>query len=379
MTLDLIALYDDLDARLERREEYYPRHEEPEWGLLQEALAVVTERLWVAASPEAGRHPPSELESFADRPIFVVGYYKSGTTLLLNLLDGHPDLLALPGESRHFTSLADLGPTRKDDIRRLHAHWIRNTITPYGLPPRWLLGRPAENGSDPYDAFGRTLVGFARAQNSRDLLGAAAQALAVMRGASPQYWVEKTPLHELEVNRILSAYPEARFVHIVRDPCSTLDSIAHYGTETPIVDVLAGAAELSRSFDAAIVARRELGDRYTVIRYETLVTDTQHTMSVVAAALGISYNECLLVPTTLGMPATANAGRPEHRVSGMVHARSLERASGLSRRDRLVVDALVGGSARELGYGTHRPSRAVALAARTALFTRYRIAPALRR
>jgi hypothetical protein len=362
-------LYEDLDRRLASREEYYPRHDEPEWSGLQAALARVTEALWEGARREPDRRPPAGLEAFADSPVFVLGYYKSGTTLMLDLLDGHPELLALPGESRHFTSFVR---EDGDPIRRLHALWIRNTVTPYGLPPRWLLGKP-EPGADPYDAFGRDLVAYARARGQRDLLATAAQALAVATGREPRRWVEKTPTHELQLAPILAAYPNARFVHIVRDPRSTVDSISHYESEEPIVDALTAAAELARSFDAALSGERRLGDRYTVVRYEDLVADPASTMTRVAAALDVANAQSLTIPTTFGAPATANAGRLERRVSGAVHALSLDGASRLGRRDRAVVEALAGRRARALGYDTGTGSAAVALAARAALSVRYRI------
>ena len=362
-------LYEDLAQRLTLRENYYPRHEEPEWSGLQDALAAVTDALWEDAMREPERRAPAQLEAYAERPVFVLGYYKSGTTLMLDLLDGHPELLALPGESRHFTGVA---VERGDPIRRLHALWIRNTITPYGLPPRWLLGRP-EPGTDPYDAFGRDLVAYARARDGRDLLGAAAQALAVATGREPERWVEKTPTHELRLERILAAYPDARFVHIVRDPRSTVDSISQYDSEDPIVDPLTAAAELARSFDAALSGERRLGDRYTVVRYEDLVADATGTMARVAFALDIANTPSLTVPTTLGAPATANAGQRERRVSGAVHALSLDGGLRLGRRDRAVVEALAGRRARALGYDTGTGSVAVAFAARAALSVRYRI------
>jgi hypothetical protein len=357
------ALYDELDERLRERETYYPAHREPDWSALQASLAAVTDVLWSNAEHEPARRPSADLERFGDHPVFVVGYYKSGTTLLLNLLDGHPDLLALPGESRHFTRAVRPG------VRELHAHWIRNTVTPYGIPPRWLLGKPAT--PDPYDAFGRDVVAFARARGERDLLAAAAQALAHATGASPRYWVEKTPTHELQLEPILRAYPGARFVHIVRDPRSTIDSIGHFGSETPVVDPLSGAAELARSFRAALDGRRRLGGRYTVVRYEDLVADTGATMQQVAEGLDIAYADSLVVPTTLGTAATANAGRRERRVSGEVHALSLDHAA-LPRHQRAVVDALAGREAQALGYDTGAGNAAVALAARAALSIRYR-------
>lgn len=322
---------------------------------------------------------PSHLASLAEHPVFVLGYYKSGTTLVLNLLDGHPDVLSLPGESRYFAHLDDVSARhdREASLRRLHAVWVRNTITPYGLPPRWVLGQPQPDAADPYDELGRHLVAFARGRAGRDPLAAAAQALAAVTGSSPRLWVEKTPMHEFHLERILAAYPEARFVHIVRDPCATIESIQQYESGEPIVDPLTGAAELSRSFAIALDAQRQLGDRYTIIRYESLVTDTPGTMRIVAAGVGIAFDERLLVPTTLGRPSTANAGRPERRVAGNVHSLSLDGGRSLRRRDRMVVTALAGRPAESLGYCTHGGSRAVALAARAALFSRYRLAPRL--
>src|SRR5262245_11380068 len=40
------------------------------------------------------------------RPVFICGHHRSGTTLLQNLLDGHPQLLSLPSEGTYFSSFA---------------------------------------------------------------------------------------------------------------------------------------------------------------------------------------------------------------------------------------------------------------------------------
>lgn len=368
---DPLSLYEGLDLRLARREEYYPRREEPDWTQLQDAIATVADRLWVAASLEPAHDPPAELVAMAERPVFILGYYKSGTTLLLNLLDGHPELIALPGEFRYFTTFGDGRMDPEDALRRLHALTIRNVITPYGLKPRWLLGSPSSE-MDRYEELGRRLVAFGRARGSRHMLAAVAQALAAVTRTTPRLWVEKTPTQEFHLDRILAAYPKARFVHIVRDPYSTIESIKHFGSDTPIVDVLAGASELSRSFAAAVAGQR-IGDRYTVVHYEKLVTETEATMREVAGALGIAYDECLRTPTALGAPATANAGRRENRLSGVVHALSLTGGSGLRWRERIAVEALVGRSGQALGYDTRIAGAAAKLTARAALSARYRI------
>jgi len=373
-TPGLEELYRELDARLAERAAQYPRRAEPLWSELQRLLEAVTERLW--ERPADTEAPPDGLEELTDRPVFVLGYYKSGTTLLLNLLDGHPDVFALPGESRHFPrfaeELASL-PSEEERLRRLHAAWIRRLITPYGIPPFWALGEPWQAAEDPYRLFTAHLLRFAGARDGEDLLGAVAQAMAAATGASPRLWAEKTPTHEFHLKRILAEYPEARFVHIVRDPRSTLNSILRFGGDQQIADPLTAAAELGRSFALAREWQRKLPSRYLVLRYEDLVEEPADSMRRVAEMLEIPYGGTLATPTVGGRPATANAGVAERRVVGRVHRLSLGETDALDDRTRAVVAALAGRESRALGYDVPPGNPAVRLAARVVLWSRFRI------
>src|SRR5581483_12402167 len=78
-TPGLEELYRELDARLAERAAQYPRRAGPLWSELQRLLEAVTERLW--ERPADTEAPPDGLEELTDRPVFVLGYYKSGTTL----------------------------------------------------------------------------------------------------------------------------------------------------------------------------------------------------------------------------------------------------------------------------------------------------------
>src|SRR6478736_6624366 len=65
----------------------------------------------VLAARELGALVPSSAEcdtamKWLLRPVFICGHQRSGTTLLQNLLDGHPQLLLLPSEATYFTSFA---------------------------------------------------------------------------------------------------------------------------------------------------------------------------------------------------------------------------------------------------------------------------------
>jgi hypothetical protein len=361
--VDLTASYREIDRLLRHRAAIYPKRPEPVWTQLVTTIQSVATALWAAAAAEPAAEAAPELD-----PVFVVGYYKSGTTLLLNLLDGHPAAIALPGESRWFSSTS----SKEQSLSRLHADWIRNLITPYGLPPYWVLGEPWHAGDDPYLRFTRELARFGRAREGRDLLAAVAQALAVTTGATPRLWVEKTPTHELHVDRILAAYPKARFLHVVRAPRATMRSLLQYEADQPVVEPLPGAVELGRSLQLAVDGRAQLGERYHVVRYEELVDDTETAMRSVADALAIPFDASMLAPTTGGKPTTANAGRPERRVVGEVHRLSAD-AGTLPRHVAAAVDAFAGAPARELGYDTPGGNGLTRAIVRARLSARHRL------
>src|ERR1700761_6046238 len=43
--------------------------------------------------------------NLARHPVYICGVHRSGTTLVQDLLDGHPDLVVLPSEGTYFTNL----------------------------------------------------------------------------------------------------------------------------------------------------------------------------------------------------------------------------------------------------------------------------------
>jgi hypothetical protein len=360
--VDLTPSYREIDRLLRHRAATYPKRPEPVWTRLVTTIQSVAAALWIAAATEPRADAGPELD-----PVFVVGYYKSGTTLLLNLLDSHPAVVALPGESRWFTGAAE-----EQSLRGLHADWIRNLITPYGLPPYWVLGEPWDAGHDPYLRFTRELARFGRAREGRDLLVAVAQAIAATTGTTPRLWVEKTPTHELHVHRILAAYPNARFLHVVRTPRATMRSLLQYDADQPVVEPLPGAVELGRSLQLALDGQAQYGERYHVVRYEELVDATETAMRAVAAALAIPFDASLLAPTTGGKPTMANAGRPERRVVGEVHRLSADPGT-LPRRIAAAVDAFAGAPAKQLGYDTPGGSRLTRTVVRAILSARHRL------
>src|SRR5207244_838837 len=170
------ALYRRIDELLELRARDFPQRVEPTWSRLRGALDELTERLRTAAAGAAD--PPAVADELLDAPVFLVGYPKSGTTLLLGLLDGHPELAVVPGETRYFTDLVPAAQgSRERVVDELHRRFVPFLVNPTGQSPFWLLGRPWE-GEDGYLRFSRRLFALARAHPARDPLALPAATFA---------------------------------------------------------------------------------------------------------------------------------------------------------------------------------------------------------
>jgi Flp pilus assembly protein TadD len=192
-------------------------------------------------SAEAYRHwPQTRAPDAANSPIFIVGFPRSGTTLLEQMLDAHPALQSMD-ENPFFNRLAD----------KLRAH-----------DPRILqeLGVLQQRDCD----------------ELRKLY------LKMVCETIPRNWdtqlVDKNPLNMLWVPMIHRLFPEAKFIFALRHPC---DVILSCYMQNFRASTLGAAAQSIPRLAAAYVQAVEhwLEDVQTfqpnilVSRYEDLVAD----------------------------------------------------------------------------------------------------------
>jgi len=351
---DLAALRARLDTLLGERDRQFPRRDPANTLAVREAIAT-----WAAAARGMPRAPwtldpalEAEALGLAEAAVFVGGAMKSGTTLLLGLLDGHPELTALPGDSHMLTMLArERG--EPGDVEAA-AHWMTVLVNPYGQRPFWFLGE----GPEPYRDFLHALDHWRRvlpADGRRAFLSAvlALHCVNPRRARRPRAWVEKTPGNEARVEALLALFPRARFLHVVREPRANLASIKQlvryrgWRWRAPMA-----IWRLRRSLAAAHANRRRLApDRYHVVRYEDLVTDPRGVMAGVAAFLGVGWDDCLLTATSNGVPLTSNSMYEDRRVSGAVLGAVDERwRRELSVAEQALAALLLRSAGRGHGY-----------------------------
>jgi len=291
--------------------------------------------------------------ALARRPVFVCGAHRSGTSLVRNLLDGHPALAVLPSEGTFYTHierrLAGLSP--HGQAAEMGQEWLRRLANPGNQPPFWLLGRSGAEAS-PYVEFARELAAWwpllrERAGDRRGLwpLVAVVLAYAERIGAGGAVrWVEKTPTNEQNLARLWAEFPEARVIHLVRRPEDALASHkAVMGARwRPGREVAAIYRNLTRSLRIAHQQLRAAPpERYLLLRYEDLAGNPAEAAGRLAVFLDIDPLPSLLEPTVATLPVRPNSSFADDR-------QRAERR--LTRLERAVLTLATGRAAARLGY-----------------------------
>jgi hypothetical protein len=167
--------------------------------------------------------------------------------------------------------------------------------------------------------------------------------------------VDKSPLAEFYADPIDAAFPEARFIHVVREPAAVFASRKRIETDVfrKPPRAVRHAVRIRRSFGKALTNRARFGhDRSLVVRYEDLVADADGTMESVRSFLGIREDPLLRVPTIQGQPALSNSSFPISGVAGRIEPPPPRRHdSELSRFERLLFKRLPRRYAVQFGYG----------------------------
>lgn len=224
--------------------------------------------------------PPVAVEADGPVPIFIVGMHRSGTTLLEQLLDGHPEVQGL-GELYDFTSA----------MRHATDHHCRGVID------RVLVERAGQ--ADLAAAGQRYLDGTRWRRGDRRM------------------FTDKLPSNFLNVGFIAQALPQAKILHMVRDPVETcfsnlreLFSEANAYSYDPFE--LADYHGQYRALMAHWHARHP--GRILDVDYARLTREPEQQMRDVAAFCGLAFDPGMLKMQSRRGVVTASAVQVRDRI-----------------------------------------------------------------
>ena len=105
-------------------------------------------------------------------------------------------------------------------------------------------------------------------------------------------WLDKTPYYILHIPTLIATYPDAQFVHIIRDGRDAALSMLERATEIRVFNVSAGARLWQRYVEAGRDAGRRLSPgQYHELRYEDMLADPISTVQRLCEFLGEEYSD----------------------------------------------------------------------------------------
>lgn len=291
---------------------------------------------------------------------FVVGSGRSGTTLLRSMLNAHPEL-AIPRES-HF--LIDLAANRSTyegaEGLRLSPFISRLRNDP------WL---------SVWDLRPEVMEGGVAAAAPRDL-PSAIRALyeTYARAHGKKLYGDKTPSYVMHMTTLSGLFPEARFVHLIRDGRDVALSFleARFGPTTVEEAALHWRQRVARGRAGG----RRIGPaRYRELRYEDLVAEPEASLREVCRFLDLPFRGEMLQYQNRMDDFSRGAALPQHHANlsrPPTSTRSWRREMSSSQVSRF--ELLAGKELESAGYplSGKRPSPADRLAAGLAWSKRQR-------
>ncbi len=219
----------------------------------------------------------------AERPIFVLGCPRSGTTLLQLMLHAHPRI-AIPPETRFvlttYQARNTFGDLRDEQRRRALASSIvseRKTLFyDLGLDEQEILAEIVDGPPTVGSAMGTVFRAYAR------------------RFGKPR-WGDKRPGYYQQIPGLLRMFPDAQIVHLIRDGRDCVASLKSMPWFEQ--DIYAAICIWIEAIDSARRAARRLPpDAFFELRYEQLTADPQARLSELCDFLGEDYHPAMAEP-----------------------------------------------------------------------------------
>ncbi len=182
-------------------------------------------------------------------PLFIIGAMRSGTTLVRDLLRRQSDVIC-PEETHYY---------RYGEPFRAPGH--RNAVTRNNT----LKKHRAIDGI-PEEAFDLL---YSQSATRADLLRAHVAYMAQSRGLTSYRWFDKTPQNVYGLPLIRAEFPEARFLHLVRNPLNVVASLK-LGKVVKIEDVHAACNSWIEAVQIIRTCAPMLGASLLEMRYEDI-------------------------------------------------------------------------------------------------------------
>jgi hypothetical protein len=219
-----------------------------------------------------------------DPYLFIVGCARSGTTLLHRIVDAHPEIAITPGLhwiSHHFKSQNRL--VTPELVSELTEH---KRFAQFGIPREEFEGLLGSGEPIPYPTFLNRVFGLYGKVRNKPLVG------------------NKTTSYVRSILDLHALWPDAKFVHIIRDGRDVCLSILSWNKADRTAGRYASWEEDSVSttalwWERKVRTGREAGARlgsslYYEVRYESLISRPEQECQKLCEFLDVPYDDAMI-------------------------------------------------------------------------------------
>ena len=229
--------------------------------------------IWDDTDSGPGQQPVSLEAVVWASPVFVVGCPRSGTTLMQTMLDSHPRLSVIYEANFLVDIPLGLQSSLANASEALTLAEVHPNSQTYGFDTQTVRAACRELGIT--DAAGAMRV------------LAASQALA----QGKRRWGNKTPKALLHLAELAIVYPDAQFIHVIRDGRDSAYPQARVSGRS----VVQGALLWRTGMRTGRRAGSRLGpDRYLEVRLEELLSSPEEQIRRMCIFLGEDFDQSLL-------------------------------------------------------------------------------------
>lgn len=253
--------------------------------------------------------------NYLEHPVFICGHRKTGTTMVINLFDNAKDAVVYPDDSSFFYMYYPRYDTDKytkeQKLERLADVVIKEILTE--------VIENAKCSDEEMKELYKSQAQFYQLVKNYDKQDFTTKEILPYfiesfrksfypENKCPKIWIEKTTSTEVYALDLIEIFPNAKFIHIVRDPRDNWASLKS-GWDKRYKDFNDDLQRLMHSllergklcmefakYNLEIIGE----DRYKVIKYEEITKDLESFMHELAQFIGIDFDSNLLIPTTFG-------------------------------------------------------------------------------
>ena len=276
-----------------------------------------------------------------ERPIFITGVYRSGTTLIAQMINAHSELNVIHDTVNYFRFYWD----RYEPIGERYPDVIEELTDRLGR--RWSITVPRKR--------------ILERLRGQDIVEHRQLFTTVMRETfcadKPEVrWGEKSLLEWTRIPAFLAMFPEGRTIHVMRDPRDVLASYREYTIEPPHRYLDTVFACLHSMDWAATEGRRMPREAHLLLRHEDLVTDPSAMLEGLCRFLSVEVEPQMLDTQIFKVRAGERRWDPNTAFGdvapedGIVAHTANRWRTKLDEWETVLVESVIGSLMEEFGY-----------------------------